>query len=219
MQSELRITRDGSHTLYLPEMDETYHSINGAVTESLHVFIKNGSHASEKNPMNILEIGFGTGLNAWLTAVEAEKSNLKIHYTSYELYPLADEIIALNYPKEYGKEHAELFTQLHQSEWGKTVQLTSHFSLKKIKGDITKASIDSGFDLIYYDAFAPTKQPEMWTEDIFKKMFDSLSVNGILVTYCAKGDVRRTMQKVGFSVEKLPGPPSGKREMLRGRKL
>jgi tRNA U34 5-methylaminomethyl-2-thiouridine-forming methyltransferase MnmC len=218
MQNELRITADGSHTLYLPEMDETYHSIHGAVTESMHVFIRNGLNACEKNPVNILEIGFGTGLNAWLTAIEAEKSNRETFYTAYELFPLSEEIGSLNYPKEYGKEHAGLFSRLHQSDWGKSVQLTSFFSLKKIKEDITQTSVDSGFDLIYFDAFAPTKQPEMWTEDIFRKMFNSLSANGILVTYCAKGDVRRTLQKVGFAVEKLPGPPLGKREMLRGLK-
>jgi tRNA U34 5-methylaminomethyl-2-thiouridine-forming methyltransferase MnmC len=210
-------TKDGSNSLYLPQINEHYHSIHGAISESLHVFIENGLKSMKNNPISILEVGFGTGLNAWLTAIHAEKLSRKVKYTGFELYPLSPkDIKKLNYPSQYGS-HEPLWNAIHSSDWSENQALSENFELFKKQGDIHDLKDDLLYNLCYFDAFAPEKQPEMWSEELFSKILMSLKPDGELITYCAKGDVRRTLKKVGFTVERLAGPP-GKREMLRGIK-
>ena len=215
----LHQTADGSATLYSGEMQESYHSLNGALQESKHVFIEAGlKHCSTKN-IHVFEVGFGTGLNALLTWGEAKRSNLNISYTTVEAFPLSLDIIsAIGYDALEPSLPKEAFQQMHQAIWNCPVILEKTcFTLEKIIGDFTTMSFQSRFDLIYFDAFAPEKQPEMWEERLFAHLFAHLNDNGILVTYCAKGEVRRRLQRCGFTVERLPGPP-GKREMLRAVK-
>jgi len=221
MQKVLKKTADGSHTLYVPELDETYHSVHGSIQEAEHVFIEAGlNFFEEKSSISILEIGFGTGLNAFLTCREAEKNNIQVNYVGIEAYPLGDEIISkLNYLEQLNLyNQIEQFNKLHQSDWGEEIVINKNFTLTKLKVLLQDFSVDKKFDLIYFDAFGPNTQEEMWSEYIFKKMYDCLNDKGILVTYCAKGVVKRTIKKVGFMLESLPGPP-GKREMTRAIKL
>jgi tRNA U34 5-methylaminomethyl-2-thiouridine-forming methyltransferase MnmC len=212
-----QLTEDGSHTLYLPEMDEHYHSVHGAIQESRHVFINAGFEACAAQQPCVFEVGFGTGLNALLTAIEAGKSGRKVRYTSVELYPLVlEQALMLNYGKMIGEE--TLFVGLHQAAWNESVVLNEWFSLKKIETDFAFMPMaENEYDLIYFDAFAPNKQADLWQQNIFDRLFRSLRPDGIFVTYCAKGVVRRMLQASGFVVERLPGPP-GKHEMLRGRR-
>lgn len=220
MERLLQLTADGSHTLYIPEMDEHYHSVNGAIQESEHIFIGAGLRAMEKPDIRILEIGFGTGLNALLTWKEAEQSGQFRHitYHTIERYPLSEEITArLNYGERAWPERKELFDALHRAEWNQPVDLSERFTLHKIEGDSNTCPLPESIDLIYMDAFAPEKQPEMWNEAFYHKLYTHADEGAILVTYCAKGEVRRAMQSAGFRMERLPGPP-GKRHILRGRK-
>ncbi len=216
MELKIITTRDGSKSLFVPKMNETYHSKFGAKTESEHVFIRMGYQYINQASIDILEVGFGTGLNAFLTWREHLKDGRKIYYESLEKYPLSPDIIASINVFENPDEHA-FFNRLHQTEWNMPIEVSPNFVLHKKQVDLRHYQTDKKFDLIYFDAFAPDKQPELWTEEIFRKMFGLLNKNGVLVTYSAKGSVRRTMQSVGFSVERLPGPP-GKREMLRAIK-
>ncbi|MDR3142419.1 MAG: tRNA (5-methylaminomethyl-2-thiouridine)(34)-methyltransferase MnmD [Tannerellaceae bacterium] len=210
----IRLTADGSHTLFIPGMDEHYHSINGAIQESYHVFIKAGL-LQMKNNVRILEIGFGTGLNAFLTLLH---TGIPVEYYTIELYPLPLEIIrSLNYGKILCPGKEELFLSLHTAAWDTPVKISSLFTLHKIRGDSNTRTLPGNTGLVYFDAFAPGKQPEMWNQAIFNKLYQSMIHNGILATYCAKGSVRRMMQEAGYSVERIPGPP-GKREMLRATK-
>lgn len=216
MKIELKLTSDGSHTLYVPEIDENYHSTHGAIQESTHIFILSGLIYCKKNVLNILEIGFGTGLNALLTAIEAEKSGMKIHFCTLEKYPVpAETALKLNYSKITGGN--ALFEKIQNAGWDKNIEISNRFSINKINCDFTEALFSNQFDLVYFDAFSPEKQPEMWTEKQFQKIFDACNEGAILTTYCAKGAVRRALQSVGFMVERLPGPP-GKREILRATK-
>ena len=209
-------TDDGSKSLFLPEMNETYHSKFGAKTESEHVFIQAGYRYLSKPEIRILEIGFGTGLNVLLSLLEQTVNPKKIYYETLEKYPLPDTII--NEINDFeNKEISALFNQIHKATWNKDFAINPNFILHKKDVDLQVFNPGSNFDLIYFDAFAPNKQPEMWTFEIFQKMYDTLTENGVLVTYSAKGSVRRTMQAVGFTVERIPGPP-GKREMLRAIK-
>lgn len=218
MDTEFFITEDGSHTLFVPEIDECYHSSHGAVQESMHIFIKTGLKQCAKQEINILEIGFGTGLNAFLTMLEAEKTQKMIHYTTLELFPVETEkACRLNYPELVSPENKSAFEQLHTSSWNERIQITQHFELLKIETDFTSYNFQDTFDVIFFDAFSPEKQPEMWTEKQFIKLYQSSNNDAVLTTYCAKGAVRRAMLQAGFSVERLPGPP-GKREMLRASK-
>ena len=231
MKREVVITADGSSTIHLPDWDEQYHSKHGAIQEAYHVFIKHGLHhfcnqdchlersRKVKKTINILEIGFGTGLNTFITLLEAEKLNINIDYFGVEAYPISvDEIEQLNYPKQLQAEKNEaLFNKLHQMSWGDKHAITSHLSLTKQKKFFNEIDDTEKFNLIYFDAFGARVQPELWTESIFQKMYNALKMGGVLVTYSAKGSVRRAMQAVGFTVERLPGPP-GKREMLRAVK-
>lgn len=223
LETQLILTEDGSHSLYVPQLKEHYHSTHGAIQESRHVYINAGLNACELNKINILEIGFGTGLNAFLTQLEAKKTNKQIHYTSLELYPLnLDSAKQLNYTQQLSdKQHVVDFLQLHYAKWDKAVAISSTFTLHKIEIDFSnshKFKTNTRFDVIYFDAFAPEKQPEMWTQEIFNKIYSLSNKNAIITTYCAKGVVRRMLQSSGFTVERLPGPP-GKREILRGKKI
>ncbi len=212
-----QLTEDGSHTLYLPQMDEHYHSVHGAIQESRHVFIDAGFEACVAEQPRVFEVGFGTGLNALLTAIETGKCGRKVSYTSVELYPLAlEQALMLNYGKILGEE--TLFANLHKAAWNESAALNDWFDLKKIETDFASMPMgENEYDLIYFDAFAPNKQADLWQQEIFDRLFRSLRPDGIFVTYCAKGVVRRMLQASGFVVERLPGPP-GKHEMLRGRR-
>lgn len=234
MQRKIITTADGSKTIHLPDWNEQYHSKHGAVQEAVHVFIKTGLHhlchknekechaepveASHKN-LSILEIGFGTGLNAYLTLLESAKQVISIDYVGVEAYPVTvKEIQVLNYPKIIiNKDQDDLFDILHSVDWETKHQITDSFSLLKRKQFFKDIDVVEAYNLIYFDAFGARVQPELWTEDIFKTMYKALKPEGVLVTYSAKGSVRRAMQAVGFAVERLPGPP-GKREMLRATK-
>ncbi|NJY64274.1 tRNA (5-methylaminomethyl-2-thiouridine)(34)-methyltransferase MnmD [Salinimicrobium sp. CDJ15-81-2] len=223
MKREIIKTADGSATIYLPEWNEHYHSKHGAVQEALHVFIRTGlEHYLEKHSpetVSILEIGFGTGLNALLTFFEAEKRKIKISYTGVEAYPVsAVELEALDYAAVIpDEEAAAVFKKLHETSWENRSEISPFFDLQKEKKFFSEITATSEYDLIYFDAFGPRVQPELWSEAVFKNMYNTLRSQGVLVTYSAKGDVRRAMQATGFEVERLPGPP-GKREMLRATK-
>lgn len=216
---KLEQTADGSFTLYVPELDEHYHSVKGALTESQHIFIDMGlKHSQATNPY-ILEIGLGTGLNCFLTYLTSKETGQAIHYTGIERFPLSEEVIdQLDYATLIGKGEKEIYQAIHQAAWNKEVQLSPHFSLHKIEGDFTQYSFLGKYDLIYFDAFAPEKQPEMWEQPLFDMLYELLNPGGILTTYCAKGVVRRMLQAAGFTVERLAGPPGGKREILRATK-
>jgi tRNA U34 5-methylaminomethyl-2-thiouridine-forming methyltransferase MnmC len=222
MKREIIITGDGSHSISVPELNVAYHSIHGAIQESTHVFIKAGLIDSEifdyVGVHHILEIGFGTGLNALLTLIEADKHKNRIYYTGIELYPLDfPEINQLNYCDQLDQPHYRpLFEKMHHCGWEEMFEITEYFRLTKIKCNVADYSSENLYSIIYYDAFAPNAQPELWTKEIFDKMYSVLIPGGILVTYCSKGDVRRNMIAAGFEVEKLQGPPK-KREMLRAR--
>ena len=217
MQREIIVTADGSHTVQLKDRNITYHSHHGAVQESKHVFIEAGFLHREKQlpgTLRLFEMGFGTGLNALLTLTEAKKLNKPIVYSAIENYPLtASETGSLNY-NEAIPGSKEVFERLHQAEWDKKIAITPFFTLNKINADLLAYTFEEPVDLIYYDAFAPTAQPELWTLEVFQKLYALLAPGGVLVTYCSKGDVRRAMMAAGFLVEKLPGP-KGKREMVR----
>ncbi|WP_420580341.1 tRNA (5-methylaminomethyl-2-thiouridine)(34)-methyltransferase MnmD [Reichenbachiella sp.] len=219
-------TRDGSSSLLIPEMNETYHSTHGAITESEYVFLKMGvDHFLENHPnqneIRILEIGFGTGLNAWLTALAAEELKVKFKFTSIEKFPLDSNLIdQLNY--KYKKDTAEsrkIFENIHRADWGKECSIRDWFDLTKEQTDIADFNpANESFDLIYFDAFAPSKQPEMWSQNVLTKMYDLLKNRGVFVTYCAQGQFKRDLKAVGFETEELKGPP-GKKEMTRGTKV
>jgi tRNA U34 5-methylaminomethyl-2-thiouridine-forming methyltransferase MnmC len=220
MERKIIMTQDGSASVSIPEMNVTYHSIHGAIQESLHVFIKAGLHyrinQSTSKPINILEMGLGTGLNALLTLIETDKVGQPVHYTAIELYPLDhQESKLLNYCEQCGQSaYQPIFEKFHSCEWEKDIIINPSFTFHKTKTDLLNFSTPQLFDLIYYDAFAPSAQPELWTKNIFEKLFRMMSPEGILVTYCSKGDVQRAMKAAGFSIEKISGP-IGKREMLR----
>ena len=217
-QNKIRhvISKDGSSTLFAPHFDEHYHSIHGAIQESLHVFIDAGLRALVKKDIRILEMGLGTGLNAVLTALHKEER--EIHYTGIEAFPVADDLLQqLNYPVELGGEAEAIFQKLHAMAWKEVGELLPSFMLEKLHTTLEEFTSDTAYDLVYFDAFAPSAQLELWSLEIFQKMFGLMNSGGVLVTYCAKGDVRRAMIAAGFRVEKIPGPP-GKREMLRAWK-
>jgi tRNA U34 5-methylaminomethyl-2-thiouridine-forming methyltransferase MnmC len=212
-------TSDGSHTIYVPELNEHYHSIHGAVQESSFIFINNGFEFCKTDPINIFEVGFGTGLNALLTAVRSMSGNRIVNYTSIEKYPLSEQTLAsLNHYLFAGSEGKEIYNSIYSSPWNRPVEICKNFFLKKIVADLTVNIPDGMYDLIYFDAFGPDKQPEMWTREIFKSISSVTGKNGILVTYSAKGEVKRNLISCGFEVKLLPGPP-GKRQMIRAVKI
>lgn len=217
MNQELRITADGSHTIYNSRIDECYHSLYGARSESEHIFVRNGFCEVRKTEITVFEVGFGTGLNAFLTLEASLKQNKKVRYMAVEIYPLLSEVYTnLNFAVTSAEQ--ERFLRLHTADWEQYEAIEPCFSLKKTAIDFTKLSLNDTFDVVYFDAFSPEKQPEMWSEALFEKLYNAMNDGGVLVTYCAKGVVRRTMQSVGFSVERIAGPMGGKREILRARK-
>tara|TARA_Y100000385_G_scaffold249888_1_gene271612 strand:+ start:14094 stop:14768 length:675 start_codon:yes stop_codon:yes gene_type:complete len=223
MKRSIITTSDGSTTIQIEEWNEQYHSIHGAVQEAQYVFIKMGLHhfinLHKTDKLRILEMGFGTGLNAFVTAIEARDHSVNIQYEGVEAYPVfEDELSQLNYTTLIAPDQQAMFDEMHAVSWEKLHSITVHFSLKKRQQFFSDIEDLSSFDLIYFDAFGARVQPELWSIAIFKRMFKALKPSGVLVTYAAKGSVRRAMQAVGFEVERLEGPP-GKREMLRATKL
>ncbi|MBK9794403.1 MAG: tRNA (5-methylaminomethyl-2-thiouridine)(34)-methyltransferase MnmD [Sphingobacteriales bacterium] len=222
MEPKLVITKDGSSSLFIAELDEHYHSVHGAIQESVHVFINAGlkQKLSQQPVIQILEIGFGTGLNALLTCIEAVYEKSFINYTTIEKYPLNPTLVKeLNYCALLQSDNcSEIFSAIHSANWGELIPVTDSFAIKKCKMDFKDIAFSNQFDIIYFDAFAPSAQPELWTDCIFASMFEALKPDGILVTYCAKGVVKRTMKNAGFILETMPGPV-GKREMTRAYKI
>jgi tRNA U34 5-methylaminomethyl-2-thiouridine-forming methyltransferase MnmC len=214
----LKTTSDGSHTLYVPEIDEHFHSINGAVRESMIVFIGNGYQFCKCDPVNILEVGFGTGLNAFLTLITSLKDGRRVNYTSLEKNPLPREILnRLNYPDFAGPDGKSLFDLMHSAVWDSPELIAGKFTLEKRRTDFISCEIEGNYNLIYFDAFGPDKQPEMWEERLFKKLAAATTAGGIFVTYSSKGIIKRFLRDCGFEVALVPGPP-GKREMIRAVK-
>ena len=213
---EIQITDDGSTTIWLKDIDEHYHSVKGALTEANHIYRDAAFKFRHKGePLRLLEIGFGTGLNAAVTAMAAEEGR-PVHYLSLEKYPLDAEIL--------GEMHydavipSDLWQAIHQAEWNRAVQISSCFTLEKRCADFLADELPHGIDVVYFDAFAPEKQPEMWGRRTFERLYEAMNPGAILTTYCAKGAIRRLLQDVGFKVERLEGPPGGKREILRATK-
>jgi len=220
LKKEIVKTRDGSNTLFVPELDETYHSYHGAIQESLHVFIRNGlNFQTPLDDISVLEVGFGTGLNAFLSFIESIQTNRKITYTTLEPYPLEWDIVSeLNYMDLiFNAKYLDFYQKMHSCPWESFLEISSNFSIKKQHIKLQDVVFDNEFDVIYFDAFAPRVQPDLWTEQIFASMYKALKSDGILVTYCAKGSVKRALKHVGFELQSIPGPP-GKREMSRAIK-
>lgn len=219
MKREIIQTLDGSVTIHLPEMKESYHSKFGAIQEAYHVFIQNGLALTEGQPISILEIGFGTGLNAFITYLESLKSGQEINYTGIEAYPVAmEEVKLLNYVVQLQAEtnEADFFT-MHETPWDITQAINDKFMLTKRKQFFNEINDKEAYDLVYFDAFGFHAQPELWSVEIFSRMYNALKPNGILVTYACRTSIKKAMIEAGFTTEKLPGPP-GKREMLRAYK-
>ena len=222
--AEIILTEDGSHTLYVPELKEHFHSTFGAIAESRHVFIEAGFRQALKNnddEINILEVGFGTGLNALLTMLETKLKGHSVKYTALETFPLPQQLWSkLNYPEQIGDKKAkEIFQLLHQCDWNLEKEIIPGFFITKVEKSLEDyEAAGMLYDLIYFDAFAPDVQAELWTDEIFRKVSRMTAKDGILVTYSCKGSVRRAIKTAGFAVEKIPGP-KGKREMVRGVKL
>ena len=218
MKAEIRITGDGSHTLYVPALDEHYHSHFGALTESKHIFIDSGLASLNSKKVSILEVGFGTGLNALLTAIHASDNQVTVNYVTLEKNPLDPSLLSrLNYSTMTGTDGLELFEAIHNAPWEKPVTLTPWFTLEKRMMDLTSMSVEGLYDLIYFDAFGPGKQPEMWTREVMQKVTSVTHPGTVFVTYSAKGELKRTLRDLGFDVILLPGPP-GKRVMTRAVK-
>ena len=220
MKKEFIVTEDGSHTILLPELNTSYHSTHGAIQESNHVYIKSGlDFVAECNipSVNIFEMGFGTGLNALLSCIRADKLNIPVQYTAIDLYPLStDETDSLNYPLLLENNH-HYFHKIHTAEWEKKNEITDLFQLTKNHISFADYDTPTKFNLIYFDAFDPSVQPELWTAETLFKLYNMLCINGVIVTYSSKSEVRKNMVKAGFLIEKLKGPP-GKREIVRAIK-
>jgi tRNA U34 5-methylaminomethyl-2-thiouridine-forming methyltransferase MnmC len=221
LKGVIQITNDGSTTIVLPEKGITYHNVSGAIGESLHVFFDAGLQHIHKSQsltnIRVFEMGFGTGLNALLSWQFALQHKISVTYTALELYPiLPEEATQLNFGAQL--QMTDEFKQLHHCKWNKAIELDSHFILTKNQQSLLDISNNERYNLIYFDAFAPNDQPELWTKAVFEKMYQILLPNGILVTYCSKGDVKRTMKAVGFKVERLKGF-ADKWHMLRATKL
>jgi len=216
MNAELILTEDGSHTLFVPEIDECYHSSHGAIQESRHIFIEAGLKQCAKTDIRLLEVGFGTGLNALLAFAEAEKTGKRIHYIALEKFPIEpNKALSLNFPELISPNLRGIFEKIHLSEWNEPQTISPFFTLEKLETDFTAYYHTGQYDVIFFDAFSPQKQPEMWTPEQLGKIATHCNPGAILTTYCAKGIVRRALQSAGFTAERLPGPP-GKREIFRG---
>lgn len=219
MKLKVITTSDGSKTLQLTEWNEQYHSTHGAISEAQHVYINNGLNAISKQSISIFEMGFGTGLNTLMTIIEAKKYNKQITYYSIDKEPLPIELVqALDYVSQLKAHDLEAtFTQLHSCKWNVMHTISDSFKLCKIHNTIENHDFNTTFDLVYYDAFGPRVQEELWRKDILKKLINCINEGGLLVTYCAKGEVKRILKSLGMTVESLAGPP-GKREMIRAFK-
>ncbi|MFM9826296.1 tRNA (5-methylaminomethyl-2-thiouridine)(34)-methyltransferase MnmD [Flavobacterium sp.] len=220
MKREILNTHDGSTTIHLKEWDECYHSKFGAIQEANHVFIKNGLNLFQNKKISILEIGFGTGLNTFITFLESSRHQLSIDYVGVEAYPISiEEVQLMNYVEELKAENERsVFDMMHSCKWEEKLSLSPNFLFTKRKQLFEEIKDFEKFDLIYFDAFGYRVQPELWSAVLFKIMYNALKFNGILVTYAARSVIKKNMMEVGFTVEKLQGPP-GKREMFRARKL
>ena len=215
----IRETMDGSSTLYVSEIDETYHSSHGAIQEARHVFIKNGLELIDKDSIDVLEVGFGTGLNALLTSDFSLRTPKLVHYVGLETIPLGEEIISkLNSLRHDPKLSSLHFNQIHGSQWEMTVEIHDFLTIEKNNISVQEYKSERSFDIIFYDAFGPRAQNEMWQKEIFEKLFERIRTGGMLVTYCAMGQFKRDLRSIGFEVQDVPGPP-GKREMTIARKL
>lgn len=215
---KLVVTSDGSHTIYVPELDEHYHSIHGAIQESGHIFIENGFKSVAASLSDILEVGFGTGLNALLTLLACNGTGSMVNYTAIEKYPLKEETTEnLNYGTLISEDASRFLREIHSCRWNEFVQLTDNFRLMKIEGDLTTMEVNGHYNMVYFDAFGPDKQPEMWSGNVFSKISRVTREGGVFVTYSAKGQVKRNLRENGFEVKLLPGPP-GKRQMIRAVK-
>ena len=218
---EIQHTDDGSSTLFVPELDEHYHSVKGAYTEALHIYrdcaylYTSERSATRHRPLRLLEIGFGTGLNAVVTAM-VSTSDSSVHYISLEKYPVEPQLVnKLGYDTLVD---APLFEAIHTAPWEQATAITPHFTLEKRCCDLLTAPLPHDIDIVYFDAFAPEKQPEMWSAEVFARIHQAMRPGGVLTTYCAKGAIRRLLQSTGFTVERLAGPIGGKREILRAVK-
>ncbi|MBD5176663.1 MAG: tRNA (5-methylaminomethyl-2-thiouridine)(34)-methyltransferase MnmD [Bacteroidales bacterium] len=219
MKVEIQTTADGSPTLYRSDIDEHYHSVKGAVVESRHVYIESGwrKAAESFDPVVVFEVGFGTGLNAALTAQTALSAGKKTIYFSVELNPLPKATTDALLPYQ-GEDYRREFVAVNEAGWDKPTEINPCFTLIKMRADLLEMEFPQNINVVYFDAFAPEKQSEMWGEEIFRKLYDAMTPGGIFTTYCAKGVIRRRLQSVGFITERLPGPPAGKREILRSYK-
>jgi len=219
LKREIIITSDGSTSIHLPAWEESYHSKHGAIQEAQHVFIKNGLSLCKGQSVSVLEIGFGTGLNAFITFLQSQKNKQKIDYVGVEGFPISpEEVLQMNYVNQLNANQFESeFKMMHTSDWNENVTISDTFRLTKRKQLFNEINDKNQFDIIYFDAFGFRVQPELWSVEIFTKMFEALKPGGILVTYACRGPIKNAMKEVGFRIEKLAGPP-GKREMLRGWK-
>ncbi|QGY42875.1 tRNA (5-methylaminomethyl-2-thiouridine)(34)-methyltransferase MnmD [Maribellus comscasis] len=220
MKHQIIETADGSKTIYIPGIDEQYHSVNGALTESNYVYIEKGYSFCKKGSPVVFEVGFGTGLNCILTAIEAERQKKVTHYYSIDNFPLDKLTLEqLDHKSLFSEKEKAIFKKIHACEWDKLIPVSEYFYLNKIQTDIRKFNVSllKKFDVVYFDAFGPDKQPEMWTQQIFDSIYRQCSEEAIFVTYSAKGEIRRNLAQIGYVMERLPGPP-GKKQMLRGIK-
>jgi tRNA U34 5-methylaminomethyl-2-thiouridine-forming methyltransferase MnmC len=219
LKREIIKTDDGSTSIYLPDWNESYHSKYGAIQEAYHVFIFNGFSLFEGKSISILEIGFGTGLNSFISYIEAKRLGIHIDYVGVEAYPVSlHEAFQMNYVDAIDSSQKEFFTQIHSIDWDRRVELNSFFTLTKRKQFFQDITDENAFDLIYFDAFGFRVQPELWSDALFSSMYKALKKGGVLVTYACRTSIKNAMLSAGFTVEKLPGAP-GKREMLRARKV
>lgn len=220
-ENEIFITQDGSHSIQSGKYGVSYHSRYGAIQESRHVFLEAGLFPifiAQPERVRVLELGLGTGLNALLTLLEAERRQIAVEYTALEAFPISlDQALGLNYPDTLQLEKPALFEQLHTCSWGEAQALSPYFNLTKLKLPFEEMAFGPSFDLVYFDAFSPNAQPELWEEGLLAKVANAMNAGGVLVTYCAKGAVKRRMKSIGLQVEALQGPP-GKREMTRATK-
>jgi tRNA U34 5-methylaminomethyl-2-thiouridine-forming methyltransferase MnmC len=210
----IKPTGDGSFTIFDEQVGECFHSIHGAVQESQHVFIRSGFDWCQKASVRVFEVGFGSGLNAYLTLIRANETQKRVDYEAIELFPISPDLVKTF---AHGIEDIAVFERMHDLPWQVKVPVTPDFYLTKRQENILEAKILGPFDIVYFDAFSPEKQPELWTEDLFARIFDIMDEPSALVTYCAKGEIKRRLRRVGFRVESLPGPP-GKREITRAIK-
>jgi tRNA U34 5-methylaminomethyl-2-thiouridine-forming methyltransferase MnmC len=218
MKRTIKTSKDGSHTILNEEINECYHSDFGAFTESMHIFINNGYKFSEANPVNILEIGFGTGLNAFLSFVESSQMQRTTNYHGIELYPVDLVMVQqLNFAENYSSSEKEIFIKMHSAAPDLELKCSEFFNFRKEHIDFNKIELKQFYDVVYFDAFSPEKQPEMWALDNFIKLYRNMNPAGVLLTYCCKGIVKRALKSAGFTIELLPGPP-GKRHIIRATK-